>query len=368
MLLLDLSAAFDTVDHNVLTTRLSDTFGIDVVPINWFRSYLSDRYQVVCTPSISSDPVLVTCGVPQGSVLGPVLLLMYVDPLKNVSPTDVWMHQFFDDTQIGVKFRLLESTRSNAPSPSLSQHEAEKCLQVWISRAEEWFTYNSVKLNVDKSVLFFSTAEKQVHCLVPDDITIGDRSIQPLSVVTDLGVIFDSHLSMNQHMTIICRKGFGQIFALFKIRRFLPRPAAKCLFQALVLSHVDYANSLLVGLPKKQFNPLRILQNAAARFILCRRRFENATPLLKYLKRLPVDKRIELKEAILTFKCIYSLAPFYLSSLVHRHVPARSLRSVGRNYLTVPSVFTSFRKISFSYAASTIWNTLPDNIRRLNKL
>lgn len=153
----------------------------------------------------------------------------------------------------------------------LSQEEAVRCLTFCISRAEAWFTSNGVKLNIEKSHLFFSSAKKLASCFVPSPTIIEDRTILPSSVIVDLGVTFDEHLSMNQHIFIICQKGFGQLRMLSK------SSAAQCLVHALVLSHIDYANSLLTGLPRLLIYRLQKLQNAAARLVLRKRRFESAT-------------------------------------------------------------------------------------------
>lgn len=116
LLLLDLSAAFDTVEHSILIRRLTVTFGIGGTAIEWFLSYLSGRSQVVRTPSSTSEAVAVRFGVPKGSVLGPVLFLAYVGPLKNIAPPNVWMHQFSDDTQLGTTFHLRKPLDSHPSS------------------------------------------------------------------------------------------------------------------------------------------------------------------------------------------------------------------------------------------------------------
>lgn len=178
------------------------------------------------TPTSTSDAVAVRSGVPQGSVLGPVLFLAFVDPLNYVAPHNVWMHQFSDDTQLGTTVHLRETIDPHPSSLYLSQEEAVRRLTDCISRAEAWFTSNGVKLNIEKSLLFFSSAKKLASHLVPSPIIIQDRTILPSSIIVDLGATFDSHLSMNQHIINIGQKVFCQLRMLSKINRCLQRSAS----------------------------------------------------------------------------------------------------------------------------------------------
>lgn len=123
---------------------------------------------MVRTPASTSDAVVVGSGIPQWSVLCPVLFIAYIDPLKNIALTNVWMHQFSDDTQSGTIFYLRKTTNPHLSS-SFSQDEGLRRLTECISRAEAWFTPNGVKLNIDKSLLFFSSTKngELYHSTIP---------------------------------------------------------------------------------------------------------------------------------------------------------------------------------------------------------
>jgi hypothetical protein len=124
----------------------------------------------------------------------------------------------------------------------------------------------------------------------------------------------------------VCKIGFFQLRTIGKIRKFLTTSAAKCLVNALVLSHVDYANSLLVNLPEKLIACLQGLQNAAAKLVFGARKFD-AKPIISRLRWLPIQLRVYFKLCVLTFRCLNDLAPAYLSRRIERSIPTRNLRS-----------------------------------------
>ena len=149
-----------------------------------------------------------------------------------------------------------------------------------------------------------------------------------------------------------------------KIRRYLDPQTAKCVVNALVLSRLDYCNSLFVGLPGDLLKRLQHVQNSAARTVLNRPRREPVRQHLKSLGWLPVLERAEKKVACLTYRCINGLAPLHLSKLVFPYTPERDLRSAGKNLLkTKPYRLAHYGKRAFSCAAPAIWNSFPDTAR-----
>ena len=149
----------------------------------------------------------------------------------------------------------------------------------------------------------------------------------PSSTVRNLGVILDDQLSCTPNITAVARSCRFALYNIRRIRTFLTKDATQLLVQALVISRLDYCNSLLAGLPASATKPLQRIQNAAARLVFNLHKFSHVTPLLRDLHWLPVAARIQFKTMALTFKAINGTAPIYLQTLVKPHAPKRALRS-----------------------------------------
>ncbi len=361
VVLLDLSAAFDTIDHGVLLDRLNTHCGLIGPALSWFSSYLSGRTQAVVVGSAVSHTTNIRYGVPQGSVLGGTLFTIYVCQLPSVTATDgVTIDGFSDDTQARIRLSL-------GPNGSLSSHPTTPLasLSAWCLNCERFFLTNRVKLNIGKTVYFLAAPKNRTDQLPSLPLTIGATSIPPVSQCVNLGVTFDSQLSMELHVKKASRSAFYHLRLIARIRRFLNLAATKTLVHAFVLSRMDYCNSLLAGLPDKTIACLQRVQNAAARLTLRRGRLVSSSSLLKELKWLPVKQRIIFKAATLAFRCRLSppLAPRYLSSLLSSHAPTRSLRSSTTISLAVPRVrLSTYGERSFAFLAPTLLNSLPSAI------
>ena len=349
--LLDLSAAFDTIDHNILITRLRSTFGCSGMVLEWFISYLSCRTQSVFVGH-ESTPSVLKCGVPQGSVLGPLLFTLYTHPLSAVICQSSLLYNFFaDDSQLH---------NSSVPSdfPVLAC-----CLKDCIEDVAEWMADSKLKMNDDKTeVMAIGTRSKLsqvIHNLAP--MSISGCDIPFSQSVRNLGFYLDEMLSMDAHIKYLCRILFCQLSRTGKIRSFLSTDAANKLAVSLILSRLDYCNSLLAGLPDK----LNI-QNHAARLVLRKSRHASATTLLRRLHWLPMKAMIQYKIACLCFQCIYQNSmPPSISDLLHPYCISRTLRSLDTSLLTVPRFsLETFGKKSFSVSGPTVWNSLPLSLRK----
>ena len=257
LVLLDLRAAFDTIDHQKLLNLLSQSFGIRGVALKWFESYLKDRTQTVQIGSSTSTPVTLKYGVPQGSVLGPILFTMYITPLGNIiRKHGLNFHLYADDTQLYISIQ---------PDVSVSKETAISCLEACIKDIKIWITTHS------------NTSQNQ-HI----GINIGDSLITPSSEPSrNLGVLFDSTCNLNDH--VVCKTINCNLYSIGKIRKYLDTPTAEKMINCSITSRLDYCNSLLYGAKGYNISQLQLCQNNAARMLSLRSKFDHITPVLKDL-------------------------------------------------------------------------------------
>uniref|UniRef100_A0A9J8BRN4 Reverse transcriptase domain-containing protein n=1 Tax=Cyprinus carpio carpio TaxID=630221 RepID=A0A9J8BRN4_CYPCA len=351
LVLLDLSAAFDNIDHDILLDRLQNYTGIQGQALRWFRSYLSDRYQFVYLNGESSHLSPVKYGVPQGSVLGPLLFSIYMLPLGNIiRKYRISFHCYADDTQLYISTRPGETSKLS---------KLTEC----VKNVKDWMTNNFLLLNSDKTEILLIGPENITQNLVDYNLQLDGCTVTS-STVKNLGVILDSNLSFENHISHVTKTAFFHLRNIAKLRNMSPVPDAEKLVHAFMTSRLDYCNALLGGCPASSINKLQVVQNAAARVLTRSRKYDHITPILQSLHWLPINFRISYKILLLTYKALNGLAPAYLTSLLPRYNPSRSLRSQNSGLLIVPRIAKSTKGgRAFSHLAPKLWNSLPDNVR-----
>uniref|UniRef100_A0A3B3C1C6 Reverse transcriptase domain-containing protein n=1 Tax=Oryzias melastigma TaxID=30732 RepID=A0A3B3C1C6_ORYME len=285
LVLLDLTAAFDTVDHNILLCRLRG-LGISGTVLKWFYSYLTDRRFYVSMDTCSSKVFDINCGVPQGSILGPLLFNLYMLPLGDIIRRHgVCFHSYADDTQLYI-----------AVSPD--DEESVNVLLNCILDIKSWMAENFLQLNQDKTeVLVIGSEDKREFVLSKL------KNYKTSQCVRNLGVIFDSEFNFIPQIKNITKTGFYHLKNIARVRPFLSLASTEVLMHAFISSRLDYCNALLSGLPRKRISNLQLLQNSAARVLTRTRGREHITPILKLLHWLPVKFRIDFKILLLVYKC-----------------------------------------------------------------
>ena len=349
---LDLSSAFDTVDHAIFLRRLQDMYGICNTFQKWFDSYLTNRQPRVCINTSFSNPRYLKCGVPQGSVLGARIYTMYVRPMSEIiNRHNVSYHSYADDSQLYIQ------CDNNEESIRCTITRLERC----ISDICKWMSGNSLKINQDKTeFIIFSCKSDQYNHL---SLNVESEIIHPSKSVKILGVTLDSNMNMQQDVVNTCRSSYMHIRKINSIRKYLSKESTLTLVNATVLMRLDYCNSIYTGLPQKTLHKLQLVQNAAARLITQTRHY-HISPILKELNWLQVTQRCQYKILVLTFKVLHNEAPAYIANLFNWYTPARTLRSASTTSL-VPNknktVMLGRRLIDTT--SSALWNNLPNDIK-----
>jgi hypothetical protein len=349
--LLDLSAAFDTVDHRTLLRRLDISYGIRGWVLMWFTSYLGERRQFVRCGASKSDIKPVNFGVPQGSVLGPILFLLYTaDLLRLIEQHGLHPHLYADDTQI-----------YGACAPSAT-HQLLQQISACADDVAQWMRSNRLQLNTAKTEVLWCASNRRQHQIPQLPVRIGDDDVVPVSSVRDLGIFLDSDVSMRMHVTKTVSGCFNVLRQLRSISRSVSRPVLQSLVVALVLSRLDYGNATLAGIPNCLCDRLQSVLNAAARLIFAAKKYDHVTLLLEELHWLRARQRITYKLAMLTYRCLHGLAPPYLASELTRTADIESrrhLRSGATERLEVPTVRRpTIGGRAFPAAAAEAWNSL----------
>ena len=351
--LLDLSAAFDTVDHAILLDRLRHTYGLRGSVLGWFQSYLSGRSQSVSYNGQLSAAVTIRFGVPQGSVLGPNLFVLYAAEVIAIARKHGFSaHAYADDLQ------LYDHGDPSDCATLVSR------LSACVEEVKEWMASSRLRLNASKTELIWLGAAWYVRLCPVGPQLIAGAEITPSVKVRDLGAMVDSDLTLKAHVHHVTSVGYFHIRQLRLLRRSLTFDAAHALVRAMVHSRLDYCNGILANAPLGLLNCLQSVMRSAARLVLRLPPWASVTQLMRdQLHWLPVQQRITFKLCTMAYKCTHGLAPIYLSRLCSSvaSVPARAgLRSAASGRLLIPDTrMSTVGRRGFYYACPAAWNTLP---------
>ena len=374
LILLDMSAAFDTVDHKILLDTLQKCYGINGKVLQWFSSYLTGRKFKVKVHNTFSEYLNALFGVPQGSILGPILFIMYTKHLQHIaSKYGLFIELYADDTQLYIGFKNVDQ--------SSCIDRISKCLY----EIKCWVCGQYLKLNEDKTK-FLLLAKPSVHNSLIDTgylkITSMNYEINEVNweiesevkKVKSLGIRLDPTLDMSKHISYIRQFCIGQLKSWKRIATLLDEESRLVIVKQILLSKLDYSNALLVGLPNYVMEDLQFVINSALRFVYNVGYREHITPSIMKSHILPVKYRLDFKICLLVFNCLHNFAPCYLQELLYWNQPLRSndyvsnipRRSNDPFILNVPSEFgkkTRYRWRSFSHYAPKCWNKLSYEIR-----
>ena len=354
MVLFDMSKAFDSINHNILLLKLQDV-GISNSSLAWFHSYLDHRYQVVRVHSTLSNALPLTSGVPQGSILGPLLFSVYVNDLPSV-PRKCTTECYVDDTKLQISFKLQDC--SNAVID----------LNDDLLLIRNWCFDNLLLLNPDKTKLMVF-GSRQLTSKLPDfRITLLGKELVPVSSAKDLGVILDPNITFDDHILKTVSSCTSSLAQISRVKHVFKRDTLVTIINTLVFSKLFYCSSVWSNSSGKNICKLQLVQNFAARIITGTRKFDHITPALKDLRWLPIKQHLYLRDAVLAFKCMTGCAPRYLSDqfTTRNKITKRATRNC--QLLNIPLFKSASGQRTFHYRTVNIWNNLTSNLKTLKTI
>ena len=350
MVMLDLQKAFDTVDHDILCGKLK-IMGVE--SIEWFRSYLSNRKQLVYINDTYSEPANIVCGVPQGSILGPLLFLCYVNDMSISIDEEAKLILYADDSAI-----LYSHQNPDFISKKLGSI-LESC--------SSWLVDNKLSLHLGKTECILFGSKRKVKKVENFQVTCNDHTIVSSKQVKYLGLSIDCTLSGEAIVHSIVNKVNARLKFLYRHSGCLSLKCRQLLCSALIQCHFDYCStSWYAGLGKGLKKKLQITQNKVVRFILQMGPRSRIDPdILSGLNMLDVENRVKQLRLGHVHKVFYGKCPSYMADNFVRvsNFHCHNTRSCEYNFI-VPQC-GKFGNGTFCFNAIKDWNALPDNIKMI---
>ena len=354
ILFVDLKKAFDTVNHDILIRKLS-LFGVKGSVLSWFLSYLSDRRQHCCVNGVASSEKFITHEVPQGSVLGPLLFIIYINDFPKCL-SEAIPNMYADDTNITI-------TASNS-------REIETNLNGELVRINRWLRANRLHINTAKTEYMVVASAPRLSALETDPvIALSNSIIKRVTSKNSLGVIIDDKLNWNDQIDKVIKKVSCALKVIRRMKQFVPTSTLLDIYNSIVLPHFDYCSSVWGNCGKVLRDKLQKLQNRAARVITFAHLDTPSSEALDSLNWESLEQRRLRLDSNFMYKVTHGLTPNYLFELFkktsERHNYA--LRGAEHN-LVLPKPMRDFRKRSFSYRGAVTWNSLATQLREAPSL
>ena len=352
---LDIRKCFDTIDHNVLKQKLG-YYGVKGVELDWFSDYLNNRSQVVFHNKELSNKNNVTIGVPQGSVLGPILFMLFVNDLSQNSNIGV-CNLYADDTIVYCQ--------------GDSVQEVNEKLQICVSHLNNWYVHNKLSVNISKSeVMLISSSRRFLSDNL--DISIDGQCLKYVHCANYLGMKIDNHLTWNDYINKLCSNVASKLSSLRRLQGTVTSNVLCKIYLTMIQPCIDYAISVWGQTSEYNINKIQRLQNYAARIVTNNHDYINCRgiDIVHALKWMDVKMRRNYFTIILMYKCIHGLAPNYLVDeiIMNFDVNGMSTRSHNMN-VYVPCISSSqVTNKSFKYSGAILWNGLPSFLKDLHDL
>jgi hypothetical protein len=342
---LDLKRAFETIDRRILLKKL-ERYGIKGTVLRFFENYLKDRKQHCRFDGVCSEDEYNDLGVPQGTVIGPLLFILYInDIIKNVKFSKVSL--FADDTLLSISGDNVEEVMRNM----------NKDLQL----LSKWLNYNKLKLNVEKTKFMVITNKRIVKNEV--SLNINDQPIERVIKMKYLGMMLDDALKLDDHVDYICKKMGRKYGFMCRANGKLTTESKILLFKSIVSPHVDYCSSLLYLITDEQMKRLQKIQNKIMRLILHCNKRTHISWMLDTLKWQSMKQRIEFNTMIFIFKIVHNMAPENLCNNISYVRDSHQHDTRSSNNICLPNMTMATSQNCIFYKGIKAYNNLSVEIK-----
>ena len=285
---------------------------------------------------------------------------MYCATIQEHVPKDINLNGYADDHALDKDFN---------PNIQNAETQTLNTLQNCLTEINNWMGENRLKMNGDKTEIVYFGSKHQLEKCQEDSITVLDSKIQRKPCIRYLGAHLDSELKLTEHIKVKTKKAMFSLLLIRNIRKYIDENTCKTLVSSLVMSHLDYCSTILLGTTGKNIKMYQKVQNIAAKIICKKGKYEHVTDLFIKLHWLPIKKRIEFRALCQVWKIINDQSPEYLKRLLKYQTISKNLRSQSKKLLHVPRVSNkTFAARSFSVMAPQLWNNLSNDIRQTQTL
>ena len=345
LILLDLSKAFDSVHHPTLLSKLYQ-LGASPEVVKWFKSYLTGRTQFVRIGTAVSSSLDITSGVPQGAILSPLLFSIYVNELPQV-PRHSCLKSYVDDSKMFLSFCINDA------------NNAKEHLQQDLSNVAKCCSELHLLINPMKTK-YLLIGTRQLLQNLPSDMSLIflGEIITPVPVAKDLGLIMDSHLTYDQHITEVVSSCMSKLSQINRACKCFNKETLSLLISALVMNKLLYCSSVWSNTSAKNINKLQSVQNFACRIVTNTKKFDHITPKLRELSWLPVKEQLLFRDTVMMYKCVHDLAPPYLCNKFSKRSDLHERYTRNRELFQIPMYNTTIGQRTFNYRGAKIWNSV----------